>query len=149
MVSVTVLPGAASVVPESVGVVSLSKAGALIVIVGAVASISPVVALVAVFPVGSSTVASTVKSPSANALGTSTVKVPSPRTVAVTVCTLPSLSITIKVTVLPAIAEVTPESVGVVSLVSPIKSNVKDKSCACSPKPENFLGVMSALLIAF
>ena len=84
MVSVTVLPGVASVVPERVGVVSLSEPGALIVIVGAVASISPVVELSAVLPVGSNTVASTVNSPSASAFGTSTLNVPSSCTIAVT-----------------------------------------------------------------
>ena len=78
IVRVTVLPGVASVVPDNVGVVSLSKAGALIVIVGAAASIWPVVEPSAVLPVGSSTVASTVKSPFAKALGTSALNVPSP-----------------------------------------------------------------------
>ena len=57
--------------------VSLSEPGAFIVIVGAVASIWPVVEPSAVLPVGSSTVASTVKSPSAKALGTSALNVPS------------------------------------------------------------------------
>ena len=57
MVRVTVLPGVASVVPVRVGVVSLSEPGAFIMIVGAVASIWPVVEPSAVLPVGSSTVA--------------------------------------------------------------------------------------------
>ena len=72
MVNVTVLPGAASVVPERVGVVSLSEAGALMVMVGAVVSISPVVSVVAVLPASSVTLALTVNSPSANSTGTST-----------------------------------------------------------------------------
>ena len=71
MVSVTVLPGVASVVPERVGVVSLSEPGALIVIEGAVVSISPVVSAVAVLPASSVTLALTVNSPSANSAGTS------------------------------------------------------------------------------
>ena len=149
MVNVTVLPGAASVVPDRVGVVSLSEPGALMVIVGAVASISPVVELSAVLPVGSSTVASTVNSPSANAFGTSALNVPSPCTIAVTVWIVPALSVTVSVTVLPGIAEVIPDKVGVVSLVKPIASRVREMSCACSPVSENSTGVTSSLSFAF
>ena len=76
-VSVTVEPGAASVVPERVGVVSLSVPCASNEIAGAVVSISPVLASVAVLPAASVTVASTEYSPSANSAGTSTEKVPS------------------------------------------------------------------------
>ncbi|AMJ86930.1 hypothetical protein AV939_10295 [Alteromonas sp. Mac1] len=76
-VSVTVEPGAASVVPESEGVVSLSVPCASNAIAGAVVSISPVFASVAVLPAASVTVASTEYSPSANSRGRSTEKVPS------------------------------------------------------------------------
>ena len=72
MVSVTVLPGVASVVPERVGVVSLSVAMVSIVIDGAVVSITPVVSVVAELPASSVTLALTVNSPSANSAGTST-----------------------------------------------------------------------------
>ena len=72
MVNVTVLPGAASVVPERVGVVSLPVAMVSIVIEGAVVSISPAVSVVAVLPASSVTLALTVNSPSANSAGTST-----------------------------------------------------------------------------
>ena len=61
----------------------------------------------------------------------------------------PALSVTVSVTVLPGIAEVIPESVGVVSLVKPIASRVSEMSCACSPVPENSIGVTSSLLLAF
>ena len=71
MVSVTVVPGVASVVPDNVGVVSLPVAKVSIVIDGAVVSISPVVSVVAVLPASSVTLALTVNSPSANSAGTS------------------------------------------------------------------------------
>ena len=119
MVNVTVLPGVASVVPDRVGVVSLSEPGALMVMVGAVVSISPVVSAVAVLPASSVTLALTVNSPSANSAGTSTLYVPSACTIAVTVCVLPALSVMVNVTVLPGVASVVPERVGVVSLSEP------------------------------
>ena len=61
----------------------------------------------------------------------------------------PSLSVTVKVTVLPGMAEVIPVMVGVVSLVNPIGSKVSEISWACSPVPENSVGVMSSLLLLF
>ena len=60
MVSVTVVPGVASVVPDNVGVVSLPVATVSIVIDGAVVSISPVVSAVAILPASSVKLALTV-----------------------------------------------------------------------------------------
>ena len=126
MVNVTVLPGVASVVPERVGVVSLIEPGASMVIVGAVVSISPVVSAVAVLPASSVTLALTVNSPSANSAGTSALYVPSACTIAVTVWVLPALSVMVSVTVLPGVASVVPERVGVVSLPVAMVSIVID-----------------------
>ena len=147
-VRVIVEPGAASVVPESVGVVSLFVPCASNEITGAVVSISPVLASVAVLPAASVTVASTEYSPSANSSGTSTEKVPSACTVVVSVCTFPALSVTVSVTVEPDVASVLPDKVGVESLLRGIPSSVTVMSAASSPPSPNCSDVISSLSLA-
>ena len=123
-VSVTVLPGATSVLPEIVGVVSLPEPRGSRDRVGAAEFMSPLTVSVAVLPAASVAVAVTSKFPSAIGLGTSALKSPLPSTVAVNVCTVPTLSVTVIVTVLPVARSVLPLIVGVLSLPVPSGSRV-------------------------
>ena len=127
---------------------SLSEPGALIVIVGAVASMVPVVVSLAVLPAASVTLASTVKSPSASASGTSTVKLPSFSTKAVSVCTLPALSVMVRITVEPVSAVVVPVITGVLSFDKASVSNCISISVARSPPSENSLLLSTEVLFA-
>ena len=118
-VSVTVLPGAKSVLPEMVGVVSLSDPNGSSDKVGAAEFMSPLTVSVAALPAASAAVAVTSKFPSAIGLGTSALKSPLASTNAVKDCTEPALSVTVIVTVLPASKSVLPLIVGVVSFPIP------------------------------
>ncbi len=117
-VSVIVEPAGRSVVPVRAGVVSVVSDGASTVITGGVASTTPLSLAVALVPPGPLTRATAVYGPSASCAGTSTLYVPSPRTVVVKVCTAPSASVTVSVTVEPGGRLLLPVSVGVRSLVS-------------------------------
>ena len=120
----TVLPGAKSVVPEIVGVVSLPEARGSSDKLGAAEFISPLMVSVVVLPAVSVAVAVTSKLPSATGAGTSALKSPLASTVAVKVCCEPVLSVTVIETVLPAIRSVLPLMVGVLSLLMPCGSSV-------------------------
>ena len=83
---ITVAPAGRSVLPDIVGVVSLSEASVSNDTVGAVVSIMPVLSTtVVLLPASSLAVASTLYVPSAKGAGTSTVKFPFASTVAVRV----------------------------------------------------------------
>ena len=120
----TVLPGAISVVPEIVGVVSFPVPSASKVRFGTAVLIVPLVVSDAEFPAASVALAVTSKLPSAMALGTSALKSPLLSTIAVNVCSAPALSVTVMVTELPGLKSVLPVMVGVVSLPVPCASRV-------------------------
>ena len=148
IVSVTTLPGVASVVPDNSGVVSFVSPISSRSITGGVISITPAPLSDAVFPNGPTTVASTVNGPSESGCVTSALNEPSSNTVAVTVCTLPSASVMVSVTVLPGIADVSPVSRGVVSLDAGISSSVNSISADWSPSPDRPLFDVSLVLLA-
>ncbi len=120
----TVLPGAISVVPEMVGVVSFPVPSESKVRFGTAVLIIPLVVSDAEFPAASVAVAVTSKFPSAIALGTAALKLPRLSTIAVNVCSAPALSVTVMVTELPALKSVLPVIVGVVSLPVPCASKL-------------------------
>ena len=118
------LPGAISVVPEMVGVVSFPVPSASKVRSGTAVLIVPLVVSDAEFPAASVALAVTSKLPSAMALGTSALKSPLLSTIAVNVCSAPALSVTVMVTELPGLKSVLPVIVGVVSLLVPCASRI-------------------------
>ena len=114
------VPSTASLVPLSVGVMSLLEPGLVSTSVGAVVSISPAPVAVVSLPAVSSTLALIVYVPSASATGTGIDHVPLASTVALIVCAAPLLSVTTMVTSLPCGASLVPAIVGVVSLLTPL-----------------------------
>ncbi|CAM3160810.1 hypothetical protein PSAT104721_20245 [Pseudoalteromonas atlantica] len=131
----TVLFGA-SLVPVTIGELSLVSAGASTLTLGAVVSMLPLPLISMLLPASSLMLASMLYGPSASAVGTSTEKLPLASTVVVKVCSAPKSSITVKVITVPSTASLLPLRVGVTSLLEPglVKSSV-GAMVSTSPAP--------------